>query len=102
MMVPVGVAFVLFEELLREVIVPVVAALVAVGMPKSIGGRLRETLITDGEVRMNEPVSASTEVNQPDTLAVEKLETAEELEKAYTAEPEADGALFRNRRSGIL
>ena len=95
-MVPIGAALVMFGEPTGDMIVPVIAAFVAGGMPKSMGGRLRETSTIDAEVRINEPVSASTEANQPDTLG------AEQFDIAGTPELAAESALFRNRRSRIL
>lgn len=60
---------------------PVVAAFVASGMLKLTGGRLRETLNIDPEVRVNEQVSASREAYHPVILAAEELEIVEESEK---------------------
>ena len=65
---------------------PVVAAFITGEMPRSMGERLRETLTTDVKVRMSKPVSASAEANQPDSLAVQEFETAEELDIAEEIE----------------
>lgn len=81
-MVPVGAALVLVEETLPVVIVPIVVAVAASEMPKSIGGRLIETSTTNAGVRLSEKVSASREANQPVAHTAEL--TAEEEEESET------------------
>lgn len=121
-MVPVGAALVLVGWSLPVVILPVVVAVAASEIPKSMGGRLIETSTTDAGVRLNEKVSASREANQPvadtvelvaeesetvDTVELEPVadtaelvtEDEEESETIDTVELEVVGSLFRKRRA---